>query len=496
MTVLYSHIPGTSRKIMKCFASKAKGAMAASSVAALLLASACVPVVAAGPSMLQATGLETQRTFAAPEGKWPSDRWWEAYNDPQLTALIEEGLAKSPTLEMADARVRAAQAQAQAAGAANLPSVMGDATAGYTRQSLNEGFPDEFKPLLPHGWNDEGSAALNLQYQLDFFGRNRAALAAATSEADAAAADQAAARLQISTGIAVAYADLRRLIADRAALTNIVELRTNSANLVHQRFEAGLENQGQAAQADSEVAAARADLAAIDGQIARARNEIAALMGEGPDRGLEIADPTSPQLEPLTLPPTLAADLLGRRPDIVAARARVEAAAQRINVARADFYPNINLSALVGVQALGLNLLTQGDSRYGTIGPAISLPIFEGGRLEGRYRGAHAEYDEAVASYNQTLVNAMRDVANALADRHSLDDQIAAAHAALTAAEQSYSVARQRYDAGLSTYIDVLTVENGLVAQRRNVADLEAQAFSVDVELARALGGGFGGATA
>jgi NodT family efflux transporter outer membrane factor (OMF) lipoprotein len=193
------------------------------------------------------------------------------------------------------------------------------------------------------------------------------------------------------------------------------------------------------------------------------------------------------------LPPTLAADLIGRRPDIVAARARAEAASQRINVARANFYPNINLSALVGVQSLGLDLLTQGDSRYGTVGPAISLPIFEGGRLEGQYRGAHAEYEEAVATYNQTLVNALRDVANALADRRALDAQITQAHAALTSAEQSYSVARQRYDAGLSTYIDVLTVENSLVAQRRNVADLEAQAFSVDVELARALGGGFGG---
>ena len=104
------------------------------------------------------------------------------------------------------------------------------------------------------------------------------------------------------------------------------------------------------------------------------------------------------------------------------------------------------------------------------------------------------QYDEAVADYNQTLVYALRDVANALADRHTLDEEISAAHAALGAAEQSYSVARQRYDAGLSTYIDVLTVENGLVAQRRNVTDLEAQAFSVDVELARALGGGFGGA--
>jgi NodT family efflux transporter outer membrane factor (OMF) lipoprotein len=479
---------------MKWFAPSAKGAAgAALGLAALLSTAACVPTVTDHAQVLQATSLQTQQTFAAPVGKWPSDRWWDAYNDPQLTALIEEGLAKSPTLEMADARVRAALAQAQVAGAANLPTITGNATAGYTRQSLNEGFPDQFKPLLPHGWNDEGSANVQLQYQLDFFGRNRAALAAATSEADAAAADQAAARLQISTGIAIAYADLRRLIADRAALSSIVDLRANSAQLVRQRFEAGLENQGQAAQADSQVAGARADLAAIDGQIEHARNEIAALMGEGPDRGRSIADPTSPQLAPLSLPPTLAADLIGRRPDIVAARARAEAASQRINVARANFYPNINLSALVGVQSLGLDLLTQGDSRYGTVGPAISLPIFEGGRLEGQYRGAHAEYEEAVATYNQTLVNALRDVANALADRRALDAQITQAHAALTSAEQSYSVARQRYDAGLSTYIDVLTVENSLVAQRRNVADLEAQAFSVDVELARALGGGFGG---
>src|SRR5262249_24469247 len=143
-------------------------------------------------AMLHATSLQTQQTFAAPEGKWPSDRWWEAYGDSQLSGLIEEGLSKSPTLDAAAARVRQAAAAAQVAGAPGLPQITGNATAGETRQSLKEGFPDQFKPLLPHGWNDEGSASVQLQYQLDFFGRNRAALAAATSAEDAAAADQAA----------------------------------------------------------------------------------------------------------------------------------------------------------------------------------------------------------------------------------------------------------------------------------------------------------------
>ncbi|MEP6829785.1 MAG: TolC family protein, partial [Rhizomicrobium sp.] len=190
-------------------------------------------------------------------------------------------------------------------------------------------------------------------------------------------------------------------------------------------------------------------------------------------------------------PANLSIDLIGRRPDIVAARLRAAAAAKRIDVAHADFYPNISLTGYAGYQALGIKDLLTSSSLIGQLGPAISLPIFDHGRIEGAYRGARAQYDEAVATYDQTLTTALREVADALANQRELGNELTHSRAALAASEDSYRVTQQRYGAGLSRYLDVLTSEDTLVTQRRAVADLQARAFVQDVALVRALGGGF-----
>jgi NodT family efflux transporter outer membrane factor (OMF) lipoprotein len=450
---------------------------------------ACAPIEK--PSLLRSASLQTTRSLQTDNAaSWPADQWWSAYKDPQLDALIAEALKGSPDLKASVARMHKAQALAGVEGANGWPSLTAEGSVVSTEQSLNEGFPDQFKAVLPQGWNGHGRAALSAEYELDFFGKHRAAFAAATSRAEAAEAEAAAARLQLASAVALAYADLARLTADRAALEDVVRLRKGSADLVQQRFKAGLENEGQFSQAQSEAAGARSDLVAVKAQIANARYQLAALLGAGPDRGLEIADPQAPMLTSPALPANLSADLIGRRPDIVAARARVEAAAQRINVARASFFPNVNLTALIGRQALGVDLLGEKDSEFGSVGPAISLPIFGGG-LRSQYKAAHADFDEAAALYDQTLVNSLRDVAGALADRKAADEQLTEAQTALDGAENSYRVAKLRYDGGLEGYLDVLTVENSLVTRRRAFAGMKARAFAADVELVRALGGGY-----
>ncbi|MGZ5929914.1 MAG: efflux transporter outer membrane subunit, partial [Rhizomicrobium sp.] len=199
----------------------------------------------------------------------------------------------------------------------------------------------------------------------------------------------------------------------------------------------------------------------------------------------------NPKLQALGIPANLSADLIGRRPDIVAARLRAMAASKRIDVAHADFYPNINLTGYAGYQALGIRDLLTSSSLIGQLGPAISLPIFDGGRIEGAYRGARAQYDEAVATYDQTLTTALREVADALANQRELGKELAHSRAALAASEDAYRVTQQRYAAGLSRYLEVLTSEDTLVTQRKTVADLQARAFVQDVALVRALGGGF-----
>jgi NodT family efflux transporter outer membrane factor (OMF) lipoprotein len=244
-------------------------------------------------------------------------------------------------------------------------------------------------------------------------------------------------------------------------------------------------------QVEAKQAAAQGELLAIEERIALQRNAIAALLGAGPDRGLAIQRPTAGFSGAAGLPANLALELLGRRPDIVAARLRTEAAAKRIDQQKAGFYPSINLLALVGVQSLGFDKLTKSGSDIGSFGPAISLPIFNTERLQGQLRGARAEYDAAVANYDGTLSNALREVADAVTSRKALGGELAAARATVAAAKESHSIISQRYRGELATYLDVLTAEDARIVAERALADLETRALVLDVALVRALGGGF-----
>lgn len=460
---------------------------ATTAVFGLLAGCATVPDVGPKPVPTAAGSLESRTSFAGAEGQWPAEGWWQGFGDAQLDTLIAEGLKGSPDVVIAAARVRAADAMAQQAGAALLPRVGAEGSVGGTQQSKNLGIPPEF---VPDGIQDTGHIAATFSFDLDLWGRNRAALAAATSEAEAARVDEAQARLMLTTGIASAYADLAGYYHALDVANDAVRVRTASAGLSGERARAGIENQTSQRQAESRAASARADVVALEEAIATTRNRLAALVGAGPDRGLSIARPQMGR-PALALPENAGIDLIGRRPDIVAARLRSEAAAKRIDVAHADFYPNISLSALVGLQSLGLSNLFKSGSEYGNGGAAISLPIFEGGRLQGRYRGSRADYDVAVATYDRTLIGALRDVADIVAQRAATERQLVGRRDALTAAAEASKLAGLRYRAGLSTQIVQLTAEDSMVALSRAVADLEARQLSLDIALIRALGGGY-----
>lgn len=437
---------------------------------------------------------------------WPVDGWWKAYGDPQLDQLMEEGLRASPDMAAAAARFRQATAAAREAGAALLPSADLEASAAATRQSYNMGLPKDF---VPQGWLGTGRIALDAAFDLDLWGKNRAALAAATSEAEAARIDARQAQLALTTALADAYAELARLYDQHDIQQRTLEIRSASQKLVSQRQRNGLETRGNVRQADATVSSARAQLAALDQSIAVRQHQIAALIGAGPDRGLSIQRPRLENLAARGLPADITTNLVARRPDIAAALARAEAAAKRVKVARADFYPAIRLSALIGIQSLGYNTdsnflaptstgprpftdtLFSKDSLFGSVGPAISLPIFHGGAIRARYRGARGAYDEAVAIYDKTVIGAYQEVADAVTGRRNMERRLAAAREALTASEEAYAIARKRYDGGLFTFLDVLNVEDQMLATRQSLAELEASAFTIDIALIRALGGGF-----
>lgn len=346
---------------------------------------------------------------------------------------------------------------------------------------------------MPSGWKDYGLATLNLSWELDFWGKNRAALAAALSEQQAAQAEVAHTRLILSASVASAYAELLHLFTVRDSADSALTLRTKTASLFRKRYNFGLETLASVRQVEAKQAAAEAQLLAIDEGIALQKNAISALLGAGPDRGLAIGRPTVRFAGTTGLPSNLALELIGRRPDIVAARLRTEAAAKRIDQQKAGFYPSINLVAFVGLQSLGIDKLTKSGSDIGSFGPAISLPIFNTERLQGQLRGARAEYDAAVSIYNATLSNALRETADAVTSRKAIGAELAASRAAVAAASEAHQIVSQRYAGQLATYLDVLSAEDGLILAQRALADIETRALVLDVALVRALGGGFQG---
>jgi NodT family efflux transporter outer membrane factor (OMF) lipoprotein len=447
------------------------------------------PMTRARPAQAYAAAQSfDSRADPDPQAAWPADGWWRAYGDPQLDGLIDDALKGSPTLAQAHARLQKAQASEDVTRSGLFPSLSAEASAIENKQSYNYGIP---KAFVPQGYNDYGKLALDFTYEFDFWGKNRAAVAAAVSDARAAEADAAQARLALSTAVASAYSDLVRLYAEREVALRSVHSRQETLDLVTRRVADGLDTQAEAKQAEAGPPAARAEVAAIDEQIVQTRNQIAALLGEGPDRGLAVKAPASPALKAFGLPQRLAADLIGRRPDVVAARWRAEAAGKRIGVAKAEFYPDINLVADIGFQSLGLRNLFSSGSDIGQVGPAMTLPIFEGGRLRANLRGARADYDDAVAAYDGALVQALHDVADAAASERALATRLKESRDALAAYEEAYRIARLRYDGGLAGYQSVLLVEDTVLQARRTVVDLEARAFTLDIQLIKALGGGY-----
>ena len=457
------------------------------------LLSACAPL----PDPAEAPELKTVAHYASPQrlqeaaahaGTWPADPWWLDYADPQLSQLIKEALQDAPDLAAAQARLQLARATARQAGAPLLPELSVQGSAGWQKVSYNNGTTAEF---TPQNWNDVGRVGLDFSYELDFWGKNRAQLEAALSEQRAASADAAQASLLLTTNLAASYAELARLHANLDSAKSAVEIRRQTADLFAKRQANGLETLGSLRQVEARLASAQAEQIAIEESIALQQNQLAALMGAGPDRGLRIQRPGIQLTAQPAIPQHLALDLLGRRPDVVAARWRVEAASGRVQVAKAQFYPNVNLSAFVGYQSLGLDNLTRSGSDIGNVGPAISLPLFNGGRLAGQYQGAEAAYAQAVASYNATVTEAFHQTADTLVSLGALQQRLQRSQEAVQAASDAHQIARNRYQGGLATYLDVLSAEDGLLSSQRELANLQTRLFSLHVALVRALGGGY-----
>lgn len=458
--------------------------MTAALLSALLL-SACV---SAPPTTPQATQIAPQSLGLSGEaGPRFGDQWWKAFNDPQVDRLAELVLSGNPTLQGALARIRAAQAQLSGARADDRPQVALD---GQEQRLL---FSKDYIIPPPFGGSYQwyGQVVTNLSWNLDFWGKQAAIIARAKDSAMAASLDASAARLALSGALAQSYINLLLAYQENDIALQTVSERQDILRLTQGRFNAGLESASAVEQAKALLALARADVK----RTAAARDlnvhAIAALTGQGAAAYAAITRP-APHLDTaLPLPTVLPADLLARRPDVLAAQARIEAATKGREAAHADFYPNINLTALVGFQAIGLSNLLTGDSFTYGAGPAIHLPIFDAGKIRARYAGATAELDAAIADYNGTVLSAVRQTADAMTQVQSLESQRADQQDALDSATRALALAESRYKSGLSDQIPMLNAESTLLTSRQQMAGLIANATIQRITLLLSVGGGF-----
>jgi NodT family efflux transporter outer membrane factor (OMF) lipoprotein len=415
------------------------------------------------------------------------DGWWKSFEDPQLDGLIRAGLKDSPTLAEAQARVADALARSQVARSKLLPSANLDASAFYQRAPENYLIPP---PLAGHSfW--EGQAGASLSWDLDFFGKQANAVRRAQALTRSAALDVENAKLLLGTAIAQAYVELYR----QNALADIAERsaaqRENIVAITRRRVSAGVDTQLELRQAEGQLPQAHVARDQAQAAAELAVHELAALTGQGADAYASVHRPVLNLDAALPVPTALPINLLARRPDVLSARLNIEAADSQRLSDRAAFYPDINLKALAGIGAFGLNNLVQWSARGYGAGPLISLPLFDGGRLRAQYRSSEAQLDAAIDSYNDTVLRAVQQTADQLTRIDALARERVEQQQTLEANEAAYKLAEERYRAGLASYLSVLNAETQVLTARQTMVDIVADQVIARVTLLSAIGGSF-----
>lgn len=414
--------------------------------------------------------------------------WWTVYEDPQLDQLLAAALATNPTLGEVVARLHEAQAVVEATRAQRRPNISYDAATTRERISGKDAIPTPYQGV--DAWRSQEE--LNFSWELDFWGRQSALIRQARGEENAAALDGAAARLAIISAVVRTYIDLERSYELVELARREEDQRQQIFDITQRRFKAGLDTSVELRQASGAIPEARVERLEDEAAINRDVHLLAALSGNGASMYREVQRPKLRPDTVLVLPSAIPMDLLGRRPDVLAARARIGATRAALDSAKADFYPNIDLLAFAGTIAVGPfdNLFHGHAASYG-VGPALHLPVFDGGRLKANYRAKTADIDIAVSVYNQAVLTAVRETADQLSDIASLSESLVEQRKSLDDAEAAFRLATERYEAGLTTYLTVLSTETEVLDERRQRVDLESARAGARVSLLIDVGGDF-----
>ena len=417
---------------------------------------------------------------------FPAADWWLSINDDQLSALIDQAQRENPSLHIAQARVELAQTVVRGTRAANQPTL--DLNGHLFRERFSEN--DIYPPPLGGSIENNARLALDFSYEFDFWGKQRATLEAALKDIDVANADRSAAQMVLSIAVAQSYFALQHAFVDRDLTMQVAKERDALLTLTQLRVKRGLASASEIDSVQASAANAQSDVAQVQQYIDTEKNQLAALCGVSSEQLPPIAVTNSSAID-FVAPSSVPADLLGRRADIVAQRLRVEAEAQHVEVAKADFYPNIDLTGFFGLQSVQTGHLFDIGSRAWAVGPALHLPIFNRDALRAQLGSHHAIYNIAVEQYNKSVLDAVHETTDAGSALRTLTAQLAAVNSAADALQRAHATSALRYQRGLGNQLDVMAAEIALLNQKRALNAVNSARTHAQLALIRALGGGY-----
>jgi len=435
-------------------------------------------------------GSKWKETKVVPGTHLP-DAWWCLFNDRELTRLVDRALLANNDLAAAKARMDTSRALVGVDRARLFPTLNLNGSAGISRVAKD---PTTHNIPLPISINLESQdyrGTFNLAYDPDLWGRNKRQLEASRAQAESSQAMLDWQRLGVATEVARQYFLLRGLDSQEAVLKHTIETRQSTLSLQISKADAGLIDGLSTSQARTELELARNDLAAVERQRGAAEHALAVLCGTTP-AGFSVSHREVSGTVP-TIRAGLPAEVLNRRPDVRAAEETLHAANARIGVAQAAFYPNFNLSGTAGFESVDVKRFLNWENRVLALGTGVAAPILDAGTNKANYQAALARRDEALATYRNTLLVALREVEDALVDLKSLAISHTALAQALASARDTLRLSQERYDKGLSSYLEVVDADRNVLRIQLVLAQLEAQQRITLAILAKALGGGWSG---
>ncbi|MFJ7884135.1 efflux transporter outer membrane subunit [Pseudomonas sp. NPDC096917] len=472
----------------------ARGSRLLGLVLSAVLLSAC----AVGPDY-QRPELTAAQQFKEAQG-WtqanPSDAlargaWWELYGDPQLNALVAQLNSNNQSVAQSEAQFRQAQALVRNARAAFLPSA--DLSVGKTRSSQGTGSSNSSLTSSSSGIRDTLNAQVGVSWEADVWGKLRRGLEANEASAQASFADLAAMRLSQQSELVQNYLQLRVIDEQKRLLEATVEAYQRSLKMSENQYRAGISGKDAVAQAQTQLRNTQASLIDLIWQRAQFENAIAVLTGQAPASFKLAQIKDIPKLP--AIPVSVPSQLLERRPDIASAERSVMAANANIGVAKAAYYPDFSLSLSGGYSSSQYQDWISAPNRFWSVGPKISLPLFDGGQRSAEVDRNEAVYDQSVAKYRQTVLDGFREVENYMVQLKVLGDETVVQEQALESARESLRLTNNQYKAGLIAYLDVVTVQTTALSTERSVLNLLQSRLIASVQLIAALGGGWDGNT-